>query len=73
MKLGMLPQAAEIGDNYHMQSRVCRAYKPLHFGALLLSQRTEEPPPSALRREQGLDPSGDRGSVQVYRCERKLL
>lgn len=66
--MGEMPQAAERGDNYHMQSgeAVCEAdcgvCKPLHFGALLLSRRTEEPPPSALRREQGLEPSADRGS-----------
>lgn len=65
-----MPQAAAIGDNYHMQSG---GYKALHSGALPLSQRTEEPPPSALRREQGLDPSADRRCVQDCSRDRKRL
>lgn len=68
--MGKMPRAAAIGDNYHMQSGV---YKALHFGALLLSQPREEPPPSALRREQGLDPSADRRSVQDCSRDRKRL
>lgn len=70
MEMWKMPQAAAIGDNYHMQSR---GYKALHFGALLLSQPTEEPPPSALRREQGLDPSAGRRSVQDCSGDRKRL
>ncbi|CAF90385.1 unnamed protein product, partial [Tetraodon nigroviridis] len=36
-------------------------------------KRAEEPPPSAPRREQGLDPSADPGSRQDYRREGKLF
>lgn len=48
--MGEMPQTAERRDNCHMQSSrgsVCVlmcVYKPLHFIALLLSQRTGEPP-----------------------------
>lgn len=52
---------------------MCGVCKPLHLGALLLAERAEEPPPSAPRREQGLDPSADPGSRQDYRREGKLF